>query len=65
MKPMNVACPDCGGPMISRKSRYGMFWGCRDYPQCHGTRDSEGRAKQDRQESDDNNDQSDSPRWDR
>lgn len=45
----SVKCPDCDGPMQSRKSSYGMFWGCKDYPRCHGTRDSEGRSKAERE----------------
>lgn len=49
-KPENVKCPECGGPMISRRSTYGVFWGCVDYPKCKGTRDSMGRSKQDRDE---------------
>lgn len=43
-----VLCPECNGPMISRKSSYGIFWGCKDYPKCSGTRDSQGRSKADR-----------------
>ena len=49
-KPENVKCPDCGGPMVSRKSQFGTFWGCLNYPECKGTRDSEGRSKADREE---------------
>lgn len=45
----NVKCPDCGGDMVSRKSQYGVFWGCKDYPKCKGTRDSMGRSKAERQ----------------
>lgn len=44
----NVKCPDCDGPMISRKSSYGTFWGCKAYPKCKGTRDSQGRSRADR-----------------
>jgi len=43
-------CPDCGGQMMSRTGQYGTFWGCRSYPQCRGTRDSQGRSKQERAE---------------
>lgn len=42
MKPENVRCPECDGPMVSRKSLYGVFWGCRQYPKCRGTRDVNG-----------------------
>ena len=45
----NVKCPDCGGPMKSRKSEFGIFWGCIDFPKCRGTRDSMGRSKEDRE----------------
>ena len=31
-------CPNCGGKMVVRKSIYGEFWGCRNYPACKGTR---------------------------
>lgn len=49
MKPENVKCPKCDGPMVSRTSSYGSFWGCKDYPNCKGTRDSMGRSKADRE----------------
>ncbi len=42
-------CPECNGPMISRKGQYGTFWGCKKYPECRGTRDSQGRSKQERE----------------
>lgn len=45
----NVKCPDCDGPMISRTGKYGVFWGCKNYPKCKGTRDSEGRSKAERE----------------
>ena len=44
----NVVCPDCGGDMISRKSQYGTFWGCKKYPKCKGTRDSDGLSKEEK-----------------
>lgn len=47
-KPEGVKCPECGGEMISRKGAYGVFWGCKKYPKCRGTRDSEGKSKEDR-----------------
>ena len=36
-------CPKCGGPMVRRIARKGRaagdsFWGCTEYPTCHGTR---------------------------
>lgn len=48
-KPENVRCPDCGGPMTPRSGPFGKFWGCKDYPRCKGTRDSEGRSKAERE----------------
>ena len=45
----SVKCPDCGGEMISRKGQYGVFWGCKSFPKCKGTRDSMGRSKADRE----------------
>jgi len=47
-KPKNVMCPECGGEMTSRTGKYGVFWGCKAYPKCKGTRDSEGRSKAER-----------------
>ena len=30
-------CPLCGAPMTIRRSRYGkLFYGCSNYPKCHG-----------------------------
>ena len=43
-----VFCPDCNGPMVSRKGKFGTFWGCKMFPQCTGTRDSNGKSKKDR-----------------
>lgn len=44
-KPENVRCPECDGPMVSRKSAHGVFWGCANYPKCRGTRNSMGDAR--------------------
>src|SRR5713226_1815539 len=33
-----VPCPDCGEPMVLRKSVRGDFWGCGTFPRCRGTR---------------------------
>lgn len=43
-----VKCPECNGDMISRTGKYGVFWGCKKFPECKGTRDSQGLSKQDR-----------------
>lgn len=30
-------CPECGSPMVIRRSRFGrLFYGCSKYPQCRG-----------------------------
>lgn len=41
---VNLTCPDCGGPMTSRKNGATgeRFWGCVDYPSCRGTRAGDG-----------------------
>lgn len=41
-------CPDCSGQMISRQGPHGIFWGCKRFPECRGTRDSLGRSKAER-----------------
>ena len=28
-------CPECGGKLVVRKGRYGMFLGCANYPKCN------------------------------
>ena len=33
-------CPKCGSNMRLRKGKNGEFWGCTQYPNCRGTRDS-------------------------
>lgn len=27
-------CPKCQGVMVSRKSKFGPFYGCANYPKC-------------------------------
>jgi ssDNA-binding Zn-finger/Zn-ribbon topoisomerase 1 len=49
MKPENVTCPLCDGPMTPRTSAHGKFWGCEGYPKCRGTRNAEGEASTPRQ----------------
>ena len=30
-------CPECGSPMIVRRSRFGkLFYGCSTFPKCRG-----------------------------
>ena len=31
-------CPKCGGRLVSRKSKYGPFLGCSNYPNCRYTK---------------------------
>ncbi|MEY2559414.1 MAG: restriction system protein [Verrucomicrobiota bacterium] len=38
-------CPICNAPMVKRTAKRGAregseFWGCRNYPECRGTRDT-------------------------
>lgn len=44
----SVKCPECNGEMISRTGKFGVFWGCKKFPSCKGTRDNQGRSKYDR-----------------
>ncbi len=30
-------CPKCQGAMVSRKSKFGPFYGCSNYPKCTQT----------------------------
>ena len=32
-----VKCPNCGKPMVRRKSKNGYFWGCSGFPECKTT----------------------------
>lgn len=29
-------CPECAGPVVKRKGKYGEFFGCKNYPECKG-----------------------------
>lgn len=35
----NGVCPKCGGRLVERKGKYGMFLGCDNYPRCKYTHD--------------------------
>ncbi|MBW2972063.1 DNA topoisomerase I [Candidatus Woesearchaeota archaeon] len=37
-------CPQCGKPMVLRKSIYGSFYGCSGYPKCRHTENVEGNG---------------------
>ncbi len=47
---MPLPCPDCGAPMVSRlnKKTQQRFWGCSTFPQCRGTRDTDGNSAAER-----------------
>lgn len=32
-------CPDCGGELLERTSKFGKFFGCSNYPKCKYTKD--------------------------
>jgi ssDNA-binding Zn-finger/Zn-ribbon topoisomerase 1 len=32
-----IPCPECGGSLILRPSRFGLFYGCQNYPECRAT----------------------------
>ena len=67
MKPENIKCPDCDGEMVSRlnKQNNTRFWGCKSYPKCKGTRDSNGESRQERESPRDTEEQWDRYRWKR
>lgn len=31
-------CPTCGKYLVAKDGKYGKFWGCTGYPNCHFTR---------------------------
>ncbi len=34
----NDICPRCGGKLVLKKSKYGNFYGCENYPKCKFTK---------------------------
>ena len=39
-------CPECGEPMVLRNSKYGLFYGCSEFPRCkasHGAHKKTGQ----------------------
>lgn len=36
--PDAAICPQCGGKLVRRAGRYGLFMGCQNYPKCRYTR---------------------------
>lgn len=41
-----TTCPLCNGPMVRRTARADgrKFWGCARFPECRGTRNTDGEA---------------------
>jgi len=42
-KETGEACPECGNPLVFRRSRYGEFIGCSTYPDCKYIKPLEGK----------------------
>lgn len=42
-------CPNCDHPMVMRESKYGKFWGCRQFPDCKGTRKLDWKEQEEKQ----------------
>jgi ssDNA-binding Zn-finger/Zn-ribbon topoisomerase 1 len=63
---MGPECPECGEPMISRanKTTGQRFWGCKNYPTCKGTRNTDGESRYEREGSHEPSRRSES-RWSR
>lgn len=40
-----LICPECGGELMKRKGRYGMFFGCSNYPECRYTKNIASRSR--------------------
>lgn len=34
---LDIKCPECGVQMLLRKSKFGLFYGCSDFPNCKAT----------------------------
>ena len=34
----NGRCPSCGGRLVKRQGKYGVFYGCSNYPKCKYTK---------------------------
>lgn len=32
-----IECPECSNPMVLRKGKHGVFYGCTSFPKCTGT----------------------------
>src|SRR5690606_12490729 len=31
-----LPCPECGGTLVMKDSKYGKFYGCTNFPKCDG-----------------------------
>jgi DNA topoisomerase-1 len=40
--PVDIKCPECGGPMIYKLGKSGRFLSCKKFPECGGARTIEG-----------------------
>ncbi len=43
---LDFKCKKCGSKMVKRKSKFGEFGGCQDFPKCRATADLEGNFKE-------------------
>ena len=43
---LEFKCKKCGGKMVKRKSKFGEFGGCQNFPKCRATADLEGNFKE-------------------
>lgn len=34
---VNLICPECGGKLVKREGKFGIFYGCENYPKCKYT----------------------------
>lgn len=37
MKTHDIDCPECGAKMMLKQGRFGLFYGCVNYPSCDGS----------------------------
>lgn len=40
-----ITCPVCGGELVLRKGKFGMFYGCSSFPRCRFTRNVRDRSE--------------------
>lgn len=36
--PTEMRCPKCNGMLVRRIGKFGQFWGCSNFPNCHFTK---------------------------